>query len=197
MPNNFGLLSGTIRSSSQWPELDSGIVRSPPLGSANRRSPFVGASSERPNATRTRRLGPKRLASRATGVPCEHGGETVVGLPDRRHAAPAARQREHVGVVSSALLLIESFPVRWRRGPRGLRCALQHTAATSSAAAPPTTPASARPRARIQQDPASTCPRRPDQRVRTRSLKPQVTPRGRVLEPHTPTSCASRCLPAK
>ena len=40
-----------------------------------------------------------------------------------------------------------------------------------------------RSRAGPRQDPASTGPRRPDQRVRTRSLKPLVTGHGRILEP--------------
>ena len=74
-------------------------------------------------------------------------------------------------------------------------------AAASSAAAASTAPGSACPRAGLRQDPASTDPRRPDQRVRTRSLKPLVTGHGRVLEPDRAcqrsnvlgdTSCNSR-----
>jgi putative transposase len=38
-------------------------------------------------------------------------------------------------------------------------------------------------RAGARQDPVSTDPRRPDQRVRTRSLKPLIRCHGRVLEP--------------
>ena len=41
----------------------------------------------------------------------------------------------------------------------------------------------ARPRSRAWKDPATTSSRRPDQRVRTRRLKPQITGLGRVLEP--------------
>ena len=42
-------------------------------------------------------------------------------------------------------------------------------------------------------DPASTDPRRPDQRVRTRSLKPLIRRHGRVLEPdRSPTSGSTR-----
>ena len=49
----------------------------------------------------------------------------------------------------------------------------------------PPRPRSACPRAGLRQDPASTGPRRADQRVRTRGLKPLVTGHGRVLEPDT------------
>ena len=70
-------------------------------------------------------------------------------------------------------------------GARRVRRALQHAAAASSAAAASTTPGIACPRAGSRQDPTSTGPRRPDQRVRTRSLKPLIRRRGRVLEPHT------------
>ena len=59
------------------------------------------------------------------------------------------------------------------------------SAAASSAAAASTTPGIACPRAGPRQDPTSTDPRRPDQRVRVRGLKPLVSSRGRVLEPHT------------
>ena len=41
-------------------------------------------------------------------------------------------------------------------------------------------------RAGARQDPVSTDPRRPDQRVRTRSLKPLIRCHGRVLEPDRP-----------
>ena len=61
-----------------------------------------------------------------------------------------------------------------RRVLAAVRRALQHAAAASSAAAASTTPGSACPRAGSRQDPASTGPRRPDQRVRTRGLKPLV-----------------------
>ena len=60
------------------------------------------------------------------------------------------------------------------QGARRVLRALQHAAAASSAAAASTTPGIACPRAGPRQDPASTGPRRPDQRVRTRSLKPLV-----------------------
>src|SRR6185503_16047679 len=61
--------------------------------------------------------------------------------------------------------------------------ALQHPAAASSTAGSSTAPGIARPRAGLRQDPASTDPRRPHQRVRTRGLKPLVTWHGRVLKP--------------
>ena len=64
-----------------------------------------------------------------------------------------------------------------------VRRALQHAAAASSAAAASTAPGIACPRASSRQDPPSTSPRRADQRVRTRSLKPLIRRRGRVLEP--------------
>ena len=60
-------------------------------------------------------------------------------------------------------------------GAGRVRRALQHAAAASSAAAASTAPGIACPRAGLRQDPASTGPRRPDQPVRTRSLKPLVT----------------------
>ena len=66
--------------------------------------------------------------------------------------------------------------------------ALQPAAAASSAAATSAAPGRACPRAGPRQDPASTDPRRPDQPVRSRGLKPLVRRRGRVLAPDT--SCA-------
>ena len=56
-------------------------------------------------------------------------------------------------------------------------------AAASSAAAASAAPGRACPRADPRQDPASADPRRPDQRVRARGLKPLVRRRGRVLAP--------------
>ena len=64
-----------------------------------------------------------------------------------------------------------------------VRRALQPAAAASSAAAASAAPGSACPRADPRQDPTSTDPRRPDQPVRTRSLKPLVRRHGRVLAP--------------
>ena len=61
--------------------------------------------------------------------------------------------------------------------------ALQPAAAASSAAAASATPASTCPRADPRQDPASTDPRRPDQPVRGRGLKPLIRRHGRVLAP--------------
>ena len=48
----------------------------------------------------------------------------------------------------------------------------------------PPRPESPVPEPVLRQDPASTSPRRADQPVRTRSLKPLIRRRGRVLEPH-------------
>ena len=48
-----------------------------------------------------------------------------------------------------------------------------------------TTPAIACPRAGFRQDPSSTDPRRADQPIRTSVIKPLLTCRSRVLEPHT------------
>src|SRR4249919_2263314 len=61
---------------------------------------------------------------------------------------------------------------------RDLRCALQHRAAASSATAASTAPPSVHPGSGLQQDPASTGPRRPDQPIRARGLKPLVIPVG-------------------
>ena len=72
--------------------------------------------------------------------------------------------------------------------------ALQPAAAASSAAAASAAPGSACPRADPRQDPASTDPRRPDQRVRARSLKPLVRRHGRVLAPDRPAP-RLRCGP--
>jgi putative transposase len=55
-----------------------------------------------------------------------------------------------------------------------------------------TTPGSTCSRASIRQDPASTSPRRTDQPLRTRGLKPLVTRRGRVLAPDRARS--RRCM---
>src|SRR5687768_12097133 len=65
-------------------------------------------------------------------------------------------------------------------------------APASSAAAASAAPGSGRLRAGLRQDPASTDPRRPHQPVRGRSLKPLVTRRGQVLEPHMLTAGVSR-----
>ena len=82
-----------------------------------------------------------------------------------------------------------------RRVLADVRCALQHAAAASSAAAASATPGIACPRAGPRQDPASTDPRRPDQPVRTRSLKPLVTGHGRVLEPDSARSRENSSTP--
>jgi transposase InsO family protein len=68
----------------------------------------------------------------------------------------------------------------------GLRCALQHAAAASSAAPASTAPGIAGPRAGPWQDPASIDPRRAHQPVRSRSLKPHVRQHGQLLEPDRP-----------
>ena len=62
--------------------------------------------------------------------------------------------------------------------------ALQHAAAASSATATSAPPGIACPRSDPWQDPTSTGPRRPDQPVRTRSLKPLIRCHDRVLEPN-------------
>ena len=70
---------------------------------------------------------------------------------------------------------------------------LQRSAAASGAAPSPTTVRSSHRGSRLRANQASAGPRRPDQRVRTRSLKPQISPGGRVLEPDRPvTPSASR-----
>ena len=68
--------------------------------------------------------------------------------------------------------------------PCPVRRPLQRPPATSSAAASPATPRSSRPGSRPPADQTPTGSRRADQRVRTRRLKPQVSARSRVLEPH-------------
>ena len=57
----------------------------------------------------------------------------------------------------------------------------------------PPRPDIAGPRAGPWQDPASTDPRRPHQRVRGRSLKPLVRRHGRVLEPDRSAADGHRC----
>ena len=64
-----------------------------------------------------------------------------------------------------------------------VRRALQPAAAASSAAAASAAPGRACPRAGPRQDPAAADPRRLDQRVRGRGLKPLVRRHGRVLAP--------------
>ena len=59
----------------------------------------------------------------------------------------------------------------------------------------PAAPRSSRPGPRAPADQAPTGTRRADQRVRTRSLKPQVSARSRVLEPHRPRTPAPRRSP--
>ena len=75
-------------------------------------------------------------------------------------------------------------------GAGRVRRALQHAAAASSPPAASTPPGIACPRASSGQDPSSTSPWRADQPVRTRSLKPLVTCRDRVLEPHRHGHCS-------
>jgi putative transposase len=69
-------------------------------------------------------------------------------------------------------------------GARRVRRALQHAAAASGVAPTPATtrPTCSQPRQRANQ--ATTDPRRPDQRVRARSLKPLIRGGDRVLAPH-------------
>jgi hypothetical protein len=62
---------------------------------------------------------------------------------------------------------------------------LQHRTAASGASAAPAAPDIAASRAGPWQDPASTDPGRPPQRVRDGSLKPLVRRHVRVLEPHS------------
>jgi putative transposase len=78
--------------------------------------------------------------------------------PDLRRAAPADR-------------------------PRPIRRSLQRATAPSSSTACPAPPRSSHPRPRPPTDQAPTCRGRPTQRVRTHSLKPQLSSRSPVLEP--------------
>ena len=127
---------------------------------------------------------------RAVPVPRPRSGRTVHGLVRRGAGRCGYRGGQDPATVSAGELLRRTprvdRPHRTHRpdadlrratpppGARDLRCALQHAAAASSAAAASTTPGIACPRAGLRQDPASTGPRRPDQPVRTRGLKPQV-----------------------
>jgi hypothetical protein len=56
----------------------------------------------------------------------------------------------------------------------------------------PTTPRTDCRGSRPPEDPASTCPRRADQRVRTRSLNELIRRYGRVLVPHRVQAAAQR-----
>jgi hypothetical protein len=77
-------------------------------------------------------------------------------------------------------------------GERHLRRVLAQYAVHSSPPAAPASPGIACPRAGPRQDPSSTSSRRADQPVRTRSLKPLIRRRGRVLEPNTVSGTADR-----
>ena len=136
---------------------------------------------------------------RAVPVPRPRPRRTVRGLVRRGARGCGHRGGQDPAAVSAGELLRRTpradRPHRTHRphadlrraapppSARRVRGALQHAAAASSAAAASTPPASACPRAGLRQDPASTGPRRADQRVRTRSLKPLVRRHGRVLEP--------------
>ncbi len=113
--------------------------------------------------------------------------------PDRQHQAfgEAVRPRtprrdlDHLDTrvrteVTDQMLI---FGERHLRGVLAVCGALQRAATAPSAAATSPAPNIARPRIGARQDPTSTDPRRPAQRVRGGSLKPLVTHRGRVLAP--------------
>jgi putative transposase len=75
-----------------------------------------------------------------------------------------------------------------RHLPAGARrvCRALQRKATASSAATASAASGSGSRAGPRPDPASTSPRRADQRVRTRGLKPLVIGHGRILEPNMP-----------
>jgi hypothetical protein len=108
-----------------------------------------------------------------TPTPPEHAAGHFSRWPRDRHST--VQRPGHTG----------STTVLARYNVRRVRRALQHAAAASSAAAVSATPGSAFPPAGLRQNPAPTGPRRPDQPLPTRSLKPLIRRHGRVLESHT------------
>jgi hypothetical protein len=95
-----------------------------------------------------------------------------IGWVEQPYTLPAFQRR---GLASAGLASLPPDACRVCR-------ALQHKATAPSAAAASATSGSACPRANLRQNPASTGPRRTDQRLRARGLKPLVRDPGRILE---------------
>ena len=81
-----------------------------------RRGPLLGCNVGCSGAARRSSRRAVALRTVSAHSPSDSG-------PVARRASPAARPREHAGVLSSTFGLIEPFPRRWRRGlPRRVWC---------------------------------------------------------------------------